>query len=129
MRYTLLSSLHLNRLAVSSPNAQPVIQPQQGVSRKRNRIVTRLSEGYTANKRRKFYICKVHESLCDCSKIEIEEQIRILVTRVVVTKPTPGTVELQRTLSATAQRYLISDCGFTQVQLAALIEKSALLID
>ena len=129
MRYTLLSSLHLNKLAVGYQNAQPVIEPQQGASRKRNRIVTRLSEGYTRNKKRKFFICKVHESMGDCNKIEIEQQIRILETQVVVTKPTSRTVELVRSLSATAQSYLLSKCGFTQAQLDMLIENSALLID
>ena len=125
----MLSTLHLNKLAAGLRNAQPVMENQENASRKRFRIVKRLSEGYSRNKKRKFYICKVMEALGDCSKIEIEQQIGILSSHVVVSKPTARTVELVRSLSHAAQTYLLTHCGFTQPQLALLMENSNLLQD
>ena len=54
MRYTLIGALHLNRYAVGGPDSSELFSSDSVSSLKRKRILKRITEGYTQNKRRRF---------------------------------------------------------------------------
>ena len=56
---------------------------------------------------------RLNESLGDISLEAIEEQIGILESHVIITRPTRRSVELSRRFSVNAQNYLVNICGYT----------------
>ena len=100
IRYTIFGALHLNNLAHGVHNASSLFPPTGVQSLIRKRIVQRLSNGFSGNKKRKFFFSNVKESLRQYSREEIEAQICVLETNVVVVRPTNKSVELARSLSA-----------------------------
>ena len=129
MKYTVVGALHLNKLAAGSSHVAELRQPGESGSRKRKRIVLRLSEGLQAAKKRKFAISKVMESFREYSRNVIEKQVSILKSHVVVRQPTHKSVELVRKLSPSARMYLMSDCEFEPQEITLLEQASALLTD
>ena len=129
IRYTLFGALHLNKLAYGVANVLPLLPPPEVETNKRKRIVLRLSLGLTGAKKRKFIISNVKESLRQYTKETILNQIRFLKSHVVVTRPTNKSVELVRSLSASAREYLRSKCAFSNNELVILDQSNSLLRD
>ena len=120
LRYGLLGSLHLNKVAACVPQNIPVLESLQQASRKRKRIVERLSVGLSPRKLRKFPISRVKTALGDLTSITVDNQIRILESHDVVFRPTRRSVELTRMFSATSRAYLIASCNYTAPEVARL---------
>ena len=129
MHYAVFGVLHLNALAHDKQNVSPLLPAPADGSLKRKRIIQRLSNGFTRNKRRKFFISNVKESLRQIPKEEVEAQIRVLETQVIVFRPTNKSVELVRSLSAAARLYLTNKCAFSDNELTQLDLNNSMLID
>ena len=129
MSYALKSVIHLNEFVAGKRGSVPVHASRDMANNKRKRIVERLSLGLTAAKRRRFTLSKLSHALGDIPKPTIESQIRILESHAVVSCPTRRSVQLNRILSHDVQAYLLAHCGYTQVELATLMNNSERLID
>ena len=88
-----------------------------------------MSRRSNRNKKRRFSIAKVKESLQSINSYEIEEQLNILALHVVVEKPTQKSACLVRDLSVDADTYLRNHCDFNTQQLAELKTKIIELTD
>ena len=97
--------------------------------KKRHRIVTRLSEGFTATKKRKFAYSKLRHALGDITQADISKQIQILEANAVVSRPTHRSVELVRSIQPAAKVYIMEHCGFNDQLLATLVENNNVLSD
>ena len=128
MSYTLKSAFHLNKLVAGCTfdNIQMNIDAD---TRKRRRIITRLSQGFSANKKRRFAYSKLKHSLRDISQEDISNQILILEANAVVRRPSHRSVELMRNIHPTAQVYVTEHCGFNQQLLARLLDNNNHLTD
>ena len=129
MTYTLKSVIHLNEFVAGNLGNIPAHSSHDMANNKRKRIVGRLSLGLTATKRRRFTLSKLLHALGDIPKPTIESQARILESHAVVTCPTRRSVQLNSILSHDVQAYLLAHCGYTQVELATLMNNSEQLID
>ena len=127
--YSLLGTLHLNKFAARSRLDSVVLPNAQIASLKRKRIVNRLCLGFTREKRRCFQFSRLKDTIQGISIQDLEEQLHILETQVVVTCPSRRSVELSRRLSNNAQNYLRSSCGFSAHDLTELSQKNSLLTD
>ena len=88
MKYTIVGAFHLNKFAAGTSVVDPVDPNVIPVSQKRKRLVIRLSEGLLRIKKRKFPISKLKESFASWTLAELDEQIQILNSHAVVSKPT-----------------------------------------
>ena len=129
MRYTLLGALHLNKHAVGGCDNSDLIPCSVESSLKRKRIVERIADGYTQAKRRRFTFSRLNDALGGISLANIEEQIAILQSHVIVTCPTRRSVELCRRFSVEAQIFLTDSCGFDLNDFTMLCHANTLLID
>ena len=124
IRFCLKGSFHLNKLAAGSlpsnvhPNAD---------ARKRKRIIERMSIGL--RKKRRFPVSKVKESLQSINPMEVENQLEILSTHVIIERPTRKSACLVRQMSEDAERFLKSECLYNEAELNVLKRKVTLLED
>ena len=130
LNYILKGTFLLNRLATGQPlSTVPLRQGSRG-SRKRYRIVDRLSQGAGRNKKRRFYISKLLSALNDMGREELTEEVRILQAHAVVNRPTNGSVALERNLSNSAVKYLKDSCEFkTDENIAHILQANDMLAD
>ena len=119
----------MNALANGLRHPAPLLPPSGVISRKRKRIIQRLAQGFTGIKKRKFYISNIKEYLRPYTRDIIVTQIRILESHAVVTQPTKKSVELMRTLSASARAYLLTECQFAEDEIIQLDQANSLLVD
>ena len=126
VRYCLLGSFHLNEFATGADLSKPQVNLDV---QKRKRIIERMANGLTARKRRRFSISKVNEALQSISKYEIEEQLNLLVSHVIIEKPTRKSACLVRNLSNDAETYLKEHCQYNDQELRGLKRKIAELVD
>ena len=129
MRYTLIGSAHLNKFTSGIPNEVPVLEPLQAASNKRKRIIERLSEGLTGAKRRRFPLSRVKEALRAIQPTMIENQVRILESHAIVSKPSNRTVELVRRFSERARVYMSVSCDLTEQEIVTIEENMTELQD
>ena len=120
LRYSLKCAFQLNALANGVSQISGKCNEN---ANKRKRIVERLAKGYTSNKRRRFPISKIKESLQSVSASSIEEQLSVLESHVVVEKPTNKSTCLVNALSIDAQSFLKTKCKFTDMEVVALMAK------
>ena len=129
MRYTLMVALHLNKLAAGT-RVNSVVRPVDGSApANRKRIISRLSFGFSAAKRRCFRFSRLKAVLRGLNNNTFEEQIALLEAHVVVTCPTRRSVELSRSFSVNAETYLKTSCDYSNVDLAELRQNISLLTD
>ena len=126
--YTLKSAFHLNKLVAKCTFDNIPVYSNAGI-KKRHRIVTRLSEGFTAAKKRKFAYSKLRHARGDITQAVISKQIQILEANAVVSRPTHRSVELVRSIQPAAKVYIMEHCGFNDQLLATLVENNNLLTD
>ena len=117
LEYCLLGSFSLNALAAGH---KPGEQLQVTGSRKRKRIVQRMARGLTPQKRRRFSISKIKESLQCFSSEDIEQQLAVLVSHVIIEKPTRKSISMVRNLSLIAESYLKTHCLYTTNEIVGL---------
>ena len=117
LEYCVLSSFHLNAFAAGQG---PLVNQLNTESTKRKRIVDRLAKGLTSQKRRRFPISKVKESLQCFTSDEIDQQLNILATHVIVENPSRKSVCLVENLSDNAEIYLKSHCMFKDADIIVL---------
>ena len=130
MRYSLLGARHLNKFSVGAPNDMPVREPLVATANnKRKRIISRLAQGYTRAKKRRFPLSRVKDAVGEVSLVVIEDQIRILESHAVVLRPSKRSVQLVRTFSERARAYMVSSCGFTFPEITAVENTVTILID
>ena len=127
--YVIKGTFLLNRLAAGNAIESPVQAPHLRTSRKRYRLVKRLSEGYGRQKKRRFFYSKLDSAIAEITTQEMEQQIRILKARAIVSSPSHRSVELNRQLSETATIYLKEHCEYTDEDLPQLLANNILLID
>ena len=127
--YVIKGTFLLNRLAAGHAIQAPVQAPHLKTSRKRYRLVKRLSEGYGRQKKRRFFYSKLDSAIAEITTQEMEQQLRILKARAIVSSPSHRSVELNRQLSEAATLYLKQHCEYTDEDLAQLIAANTLLID
>ena len=129
LRYIVNGVFVLNRFASCSEEdeqAADMIAPDDK-SRKRFRLVDRLSQGFGPRKKRKFYISKLDKAIAEMTRAEIEQQIRILKSQAVLTSRSRQSVELERNLNDGALAYLKNECNFSDEHLAKLLNSIELL--
>ena len=129
MRYTLIGSAHLNKFTCGIPNEVPVLEPHQAASNKRKLIIERLSEGLTPAKKRRFPLSRVKEALRAIQPTMIENQVRILESHAIVSKPSNRTVELVRRFSQRARVYMSGSCDLTEQEIVTVEENMTELQD
>ena len=116
--YSLKCAFQLNALANGGSQIAGTVNEN---AKKRKRIIERLAKGYTANKRRRFPISKVKESLQALGANCIEEQLSVLASHVVVEKPTNKSICLVSALSIDAQSYLKTNCTYSDMEIDTLL--------
>ena len=128
MTYTLKGVIHLNKLLVGCGFNNIHLELDPGI-KKRHRIVERLSQGLTSNKKRKFAYSKLKHALSDLTNNEISTQIRVLEANGVVVRPTHRSVELMRELPPTTHVYMTEQCGFDEEMLNKVLQNNMMLTD
>ena len=123
MRFALMGAFHLNKLATGFRVSQAGEMSRNTGSLKRKRIVERMSQGCSAEKKRRFAVSKLAESLKSLGKQSVRSQLRILETHVVVEKPTHRSVSLVKELSEDAREYLKTSCGYSNEDIHVLMMK------
>ena len=129
LRYCLHGSFHLNEFASAGAQAGSNANRQDSCSHKRKRIIERMAIGLTNRKKRRFPISKVKEALQSISAVDIDIQLDILTTHVIVERPTRKTACLIRDLSNDADSYLTQHCSFNIQEIRSLKRKISELID
>ena len=129
MRYTLLGTFHLNKYATGINLNNPILPDASLSSIKRKLIVNRLSDGYSREKRRRFTLSRLNESLRNVNINTLVAEIGILESKAVVSCPTRRSVELSRRFGENTQKYLRLSCGFSQTEFERLTHVNTLLID
>ena len=116
--------MHLNKIGAGSlpSNLQP-----NADTRKRKRIIERMS--IDLRKKRRFPVSKVKESIQSISSIEVENQLEILSTHVIIERPTRKSACLVRQMSEDAKAFLKSKCLCNEAELNVLKRKVSLLED
>ena len=124
VRFCLKGSFSLNKLAAGSlpSNVQP-----NADARKRKRIIERMSIGL--RKKRRFPVSKVKESIQSINPMEIQNQLEILSTHVIIERPTRKSACLIREMSEDAEKFLKSECLYNEAELNVLKRKISLLED
>ena len=125
MTYTLKGAMHLNKLVDGCTFENIPMQLDEN-TKKRCRIVDRLSEGFTVNKKRRFAYSKLKHSLGDITMIDISSQVLVLEANGVVKRPSHRSVELVRDLPPLAQIYITEHCGFNAAKLQVLLNNNNL---
>ena len=120
MRHTFLGTAHLNKMAAGVPFEVPLLEQRPVASRKRKRIIQRLSIGLSRQKKRKFPFSRVKEALGALDMETIENQLSILEVHSIVIRPTNRTVELVRTFSERARLFMNDSCALTTDEIAAI---------
>ena len=128
MTYTLKGAMHLNKL-IDGISFDIIPAELDEETRKRYRIVDRLSHGLTANKKRRFAYSKLKHALGDIEMSDITTQISMLESNGVVKRPSHRSVELMRLFPPAVQVYLTEHCGYNEAKLAALQNDNNLLTD
>ena len=95
---------------------------------KRKRIVERMARGLTPRKRRRFPISKIKECFQALTSDEIEQQLHILCTHVILEKPSRSSVGLVENLSRDAENYLKAHCIFNDIEIINLKRQITQLI-
>ena len=88
-----------------------------------------MANGLTLRKRRRFSISKVNEALQSISKYKIKEQLNLLISHVIIEKPTRKSACLVRNLSNDAETYLKEHCQYNDHELRGLKRKIAQFVD
>ena len=88
-----------------------------------------MARGLAPRKKRRFPISKVKESLQSINGNEIEVQIDILTTHVIIERPTRKTASLVRNLSQDADSFLKGHCSYNEQELHNLKRQITLLRD
>ena len=82
-----------------------------------------MSRGLTSRKKRRFPISKVKECFKAFNSDEIEQQLHILCTHVIVEKPSRMSVGLVQNLSRDAENYLKAHCIYNDNEIIELKRK------
>ena len=76
-----------------------------------------------------FFYSKLDNAIAEISKLEMEQQVRILKAQAIVSSPTHRSVELKRELSPDVMKYLRNKYEYTDQDIAQLIDANGLLTD
>ena len=125
LEYCLVGAFHLNEFSAGNVSKKTEINPH---SKKRKRIVERMAKGLTSNKRRRFQISKVKECFQCYTSNDIEEQLKILITHVIIEKSSRKSVGLVQNLSENAEAYLKTHCLFKEDEITTLKSNISQLI-
>ena len=79
-----------------------------------------MARGFIPQKRSRFSISKVKESLQCFSSEDIEQQLAVLVSHVIIEKPTRKSISMVRNLRAIAESYLKTPCLYTSNEIDVL---------
>ena len=128
MTYTLKGAIHLNKLVVGCgfDNINSELDP---ATKKRCRIVERLSQGLTSNMKRRFAYSKLKHALGDLTNDDISTQVNVLEANGVVVRPTHRSVELVRELPPATHVYMTEHCGFDEGMLITVLQNNMTLTD
>ena len=88
-----------------------------------------MANGLNPNKKRRFPISKIKESLQRINSYEVEEQLNILESRVIIEKPSLKSARLVRNMSQNDETYLKEHCQYNDQEISGLKKKIYLLTD